>query len=102
MTTFTHFDNNLRVAIIGASGGIGAALCDALEDSDQVERLYRLSRQPIAGGITINLDDEASIASAAAEIGKDGALDLVINATGLLHDDARGIAPEKTWRHLEP
>ena len=102
MSIFTHFDNNLRVAIIGASGGIGAALCDALEDSDQIEQIYRLSRRPIAGGIAINLDDEASIASAAAEIGQDGALDLVINATGLLHDDARGIAPEKTWRHLDP
>jgi NAD(P)-dependent dehydrogenase (short-subunit alcohol dehydrogenase family) len=51
--------------------------------------------------LTLDLEDEAGIA-AAAEAAKEVccALDLVIVASGLLHQgDALG--PEKTWRHLD-
>lgn len=93
----------MRVAVIGASGGIGCAFADLLsQSSDHVDHVYRLSRRPLDGHMRIDLNDEASIKSAAEKIGQDGALDLVINATGMLHDDAQGITPEKTWRHLDP
>lgn len=51
---------------------------------------------PGATSFAFDLTDEASIAAAAAEIGADGQFDLVIAATGLLHDgDAH--RPEKSW-----
>ena len=95
------------MAIIGASGGIGQALADRLaQQPEQVNRVYRLSRRPLEGHLHMDLDDEASIINAAQLIAqdsaKDGPLDLVINATGLLHDADQGITPEKTWRHLDP
>jgi len=100
MFHLSNFEDNLRIVVIGARGGIGAALSDALAESDQVQRLYRLSRNPTADGIAIDLNNEVSVQAAADQIAQEGALDLVINATGMLHDEARGILPEKTWRHL--
>lgn len=102
MIDLTSFAAPMRVAVIGASGGIGRAFADLLsQPSDHISDVYRLSRRPLDGHLHINLDDEASIARAAEKIGQDGPLDLVINATGLLHDDANNITPEKTWRHLD-
>ncbi len=65
----------MRTVIIGASGGIGGALADAIEEEG--EAVLRLSRP------TLDLTDEASIAAAAAGAGK---IDRVIVATGVLHD----------------
>ena len=103
MIDLNSFQAPMRVAGIGASGGIGRAFADLLtQSSDHVGHVYRLSRQPLDGHVHIDLNDEASIKSAAEKIGHDGALDLVINATGLLHEEAQNITPEKTWRHLDP
>ena len=49
----------------------------------------------------IDLDDDTSIENAARQIGEGGTVDLVINATGMLHDESRGISPEKSWKHLD-
>jgi NAD(P)-dependent dehydrogenase (short-subunit alcohol dehydrogenase family) len=78
--------------VIGAGGGIGGALADALEQAGH--GVIRLGR-----GTAPRLDllDEASIAAAAAFAGTE--LRLVIDATGVLHD-AR-CQPEKSWRHLD-
>jgi NAD(P)-dependent dehydrogenase (short-subunit alcohol dehydrogenase family) len=79
----------MRAIVIGASGGIGAALADALaEEENDVVRLTRAE---------LDLTDEPSIAAAAARVGK---ADLVIVATGLLHDADHG--PEKARRDLDP
>ena len=83
--------------IIGAKGGIGAALADVMEqrnDGTRVIRLHRSSYPPI------DLADEASIAAAAATVvamGHD--ISTVVVATGLLHADGRG--PEKSLRELD-
>ena len=79
----------MRAVVIGASGGIGAALANALaeEDADVV----RLSRPDL------DLTDEATIAAAAARVGTP---ELVIVATGMLHRD--GCGPEKSIRELDP
>ncbi len=78
--------------IIGATGGIGAALATALEASGHhVLRLSRTTTPPL------DLLDEASIAAAAAHV---AAPALVIDATGFLHGE--GVAPEKSWRELDP
>jgi NAD(P)-dependent dehydrogenase (short-subunit alcohol dehydrogenase family) len=79
--------------IIGANGGIGAALAAALEQrGTPVQRLGRRTTPPL------DLLDEASIAAAADAIGP--RLRLVVDATGFLHD-AR-FQPEKSFRQLDP
>jgi len=102
----TSFGDGLRVAIIGASGGIGAALADDLAASPCVKTAFRLSRSAPAGptepgcDLHLDLENEASIAEAAAAIrAAAGSLDLVLVATGLLHDGG-GLQPEKTFRAL--
>lgn len=79
----------MSAVVIGASGDIGAALADALEEEDVAT--VRFSRP------ALDLADEATIAAAAARAGSP---DLVIVATGLLHDAAHG--PEKALRELDP
>ena len=84
--------------IIGARGGIGVALADALEKDPnyaQVIRLHRESNPPV------NLLDESSIAAAAASLtAAHPPISLVLVATGLLHSNQNG--PEKSLRELDP
>ncbi|NJR79382.1 SDR family oxidoreductase [Sphingomonas corticis] len=75
--------------VIGAGGGIGAALADAI--AEEGETVHRLTRAEL------ELTDEAGIAAAAARV---GAPSRVIVATGLLHED--GLGPEKSIRELDP
>ena len=84
--------------VIGASGGIGAALAEALEEEDAFTYVHRFGRS-LAGGNRLDLEDETSIAAAAARVAGD-APSLVLVATGLLHDGERG--PEKAVRDLDP
>lgn len=76
--------------LIGASGGIGAALAGAMGPGTVL--LGRRTAQPL------DLLDEASIAAAAASCGS--GLTLVIDATGFLHDAE--FQPEKSLRQLDP
>jgi NAD(P)-dependent dehydrogenase (short-subunit alcohol dehydrogenase family) len=83
----------MTAVVIGATGGIGAALSDALErDSEPVMRLGRRTEP------RLDLLEEASIAAAAARIGP--GLALVIDATGFLHDER--YQPEKSLRQIDP
>lgn len=83
--------------IIGASGGIGAAL--AREAEARGDTVIGLARS-FSGDRHIDLEDEASIAAAAANFADQGlAPDRVIVATGLLHADGRG--PEKSMKDLD-
>lgn len=82
--------------IIGASGGIGAALVDALRDEGDYA-VTALARS-FSGDGHIDLADEASIA-AAAERCAALAPELVILTTGLLHEAENG--PEKAYRDLD-
>jgi NAD(P)-dependent dehydrogenase (short-subunit alcohol dehydrogenase family) len=78
-----------RVAVLGASGGIGRALADlAVARGAEVVRLSRPA---------IDLDRPESFEEAAAAAGE--GLSHVIVAAGLLHRDGRG--PERGWRELE-
>ncbi|MCR9175392.1 MAG: SDR family NAD(P)-dependent oxidoreductase [Alphaproteobacteria bacterium] len=84
--------------VIGASGGIGSALSDALEKGGRFAQVVRLSRSSTP---PIDLIDEDSIAAAARHLDElDGAPRLVIDATGMLH--GAGVEPEKSWRSLDP
>ena len=84
--------------IIGASGGIGAALLTRLEASGHFAKVIGLSRHSAP---PLDLTDEASIKAAAKAIGQhDHPLRLVIDATGFLHGN--GFMPEKSLRQLDP
>lgn len=92
--------------IIGASGGIGAALVARLTAQPEAGPILALSRrrpEALPPGVTwdpIDLADEASIQRAAERLDPKVPLDRVLVATGRLH--VAGRPPEKSWRHLEP
>lgn len=96
--------SNLRVIVVGSTGGIGAAFVDSLAASDQVAQIYALSRQgqshpsPKVANLTFDFTDENSIEAAAEALRETGAFDLCIIATGLLQGE--GIAPEKNMRAM--
>lgn len=85
--------------VIGASGGIGAALEAALIEEGAYDVVHGFARSR-SGAQHLDLTDEASIAAAAAYVAKGPAPTLVIVATGLLHDGEHG--PEKALRELDP
>ena len=92
----------MRAVIIGASGGIGAALVEQLAARDDYNQVYALSRSGAGAGrktvsLSIDLEAEDSIAAAAKTIAAEGAPDLVIVASGILSDQ-QGLAPEKSLR----
>lgn len=83
--------------VVGARGGIGAALANALDQDPQYAQVIRLHRE---SALPLNIEDEDSI-SAAAESLTDihSPISLVIVATGLLHSTNKG--PEKSLRELD-
>ena len=84
--------------IIGASGGIGAALTAALQAQGKYKRVISCSR---SGELRLDLCDEASIAAVAQQLSASGpALELLINATGVL--SAQDCIVEKSWRQIDP
>lgn len=84
--------------IIGARGGIGAALADALDHGSSYANVIRLHRE---SDLPVDILDEASIAKASAFLADtQPPVQLVIVATGLLHSAGKG--PEKSLRELGP
>lgn len=102
LSTFRPATN---VVVIGASGGIGSALCRQLARGETIGTVHALSRKTVPAPASlirpfaIDLSDEASIEAAAEHVSKDAPLDLVIVASGLLHHD--GLQPEKLLRELD-
>ncbi len=80
----------MRELVIGASGGIGAALCAALHARGDVVGLSR-------SGDGLDVTDEASVARVLGAL--EGAFDLVIVATGALQIGAA--RPEKSLKALD-
>jgi NAD(P)-dependent dehydrogenase (short-subunit alcohol dehydrogenase family) len=78
--------------VIGASGGIGSALSDALEARGTT--VTRLSRR--MNGLDIT--DEQSVVSCIGSL--DGAYDSIIIASGILSPENEG--PEKTLNAIDP
>ena len=71
-----------RALVIGASGGIGAALQRALAADVRCAGVAGLHRRSTPH---IDFADEASVATAAAALAGQGPFQLIINAAGLLH-----------------
>ena len=88
--------------VIGAGGGIGAALVAAILVSGRYAHVHALARDPVAsGGMlvggTLDVTDEDSIAAAAGAIATP--IDLLLVATGILHEEGR--MPERALRELD-
>jgi len=94
VTASVTSQNDVAV-VFGSAGGIGSALVEAIERSGQFRDVIGLSR---CNGIRLDVENEASIADAAAEVASRGPVGLAINAVGLLHSDH--LQPEKSWRSL--
>ncbi|WP_309623566.1 SDR family NAD(P)-dependent oxidoreductase [Novosphingobium sp.] len=91
--------------VFGASGAIGGALTTRLLAQGTYSHVHAGSRAGDTapdGAVPFRfaLDDEASITAALNALAAPPTL--VIVATGLLHDAAAGITPEKSWRALDP
>ncbi len=105
MSRLASFPQDLNVAVVGATGGIGSALVRLLDADDRVAVVHALSRSPgypVKGKVwhcPVDITQEATIRNAAERVTAAAPLDLVIVATGILHSDE--IAPEKTMRKLD-
>lgn len=93
----------MRVLVVGSMGGIGSALVTLLSADPRVTHVIGWARKPQLGGskfsaAVVDVRDEHTIEQAARNLGE---IDRVIVATGILHHP-RNIAPEKTWRNLDP
>lgn len=89
-------------AIIGASGAIGRAVIEQLQQRTGVESIYAFSRKSVqfsndkVESYSLDITDEKSIESAAGQIKQP--LDLLLITSGLLHDQQ--IQPEKSLRDI--
>jgi len=88
--------------VFGVSGGIGSALARQLvARGETVHGFSRRETSPIAGvqhGLC-DITDETALEAAAARLAEAGQPDMVIVATGILHDSASDLGPEKSLRH---
>jgi NAD(P)-dependent dehydrogenase (short-subunit alcohol dehydrogenase family) len=106
MNTLESFPPRIRVAVVGASGGIGAALVKFLSQHPRVAMVYALSRTPgslVSPKITsgqLDIADEVSIAECAAMASSESPLDIVVVATGILWL-GETLRPEKNMRELD-
>lgn len=93
-------ETSLHSIIIGASGGIGAALAEQLARRGRI--VHALSRGAADTRFAIDITDEATVATAAELLGNvlggDTVREIIV-ATGFLHDDRQ--VPEKSWRHID-
>lgn len=85
--------------VVGATGGIGAAIADALDEEATHAKVWRFGRS-LAGDAHLDLTDEAGIAAAAARVAAGPPPSLIFVATGILGEGERG--PEKALRDLDP
>ena len=91
--------------VLGASGGIGHALLEALLASSRPGRIIAVSRRevvqddPRLESLALDVTTEGGLEAVAAHL-QDRPLHLVFNAIGMLHDDDADIAPEKKLEDL--
>lgn len=104
MTLADRIEPGGLAVVVGAEGGLGAALIRCLDRDTRHAQVLGLSRR--GGGDaarSIDITDEAGIEAAAARIAErvqgGTPLRLVIDATGFLH--GAGFEPEKSLRQLD-
>jgi NAD(P)-dependent dehydrogenase (short-subunit alcohol dehydrogenase family) len=104
-TPFASLPAGGSALIVGATGAIGGALSARAVDSGRFEQVFGSSRGGTstpsgATPLILDLEDETTIADAAAQLAKAPALRLLIVATGVLQGD--GFTPEKGLKALDP
>ncbi len=88
------FGDDLRLVVVGASGGIGTALVDFLEEDPAVARVYAFSRSRdlhFGGNVIsghVDLTREQSVERAARAVAQEGSIHGVIVATGSAHAES--------------
>lgn len=91
-----------RALVFGATGGVGRALVKRL--GDRGYQVVALSRPPAPdqppGHLTADIEDEATLATAASVLSQGDPITRVFVATGLLH--APGLNPERSNAELDP
>jgi NAD(P)-dependent dehydrogenase (short-subunit alcohol dehydrogenase family) len=91
--------------VVGATGGVGSAIFDLLSRDSTYASVLPTSRSRESRGGTpyvyLDVTDEASIARAAERCRRRDGLDLVIVASGILHD-VPAWGPEKSWSDIDP
>lgn len=89
--------------IIGASGGLGRAVLEQVARSGRYDRILALARGKLdidgAEVVPFDLEDEASIASAAAKAADGPPPALIFLATGVLHGS--GLTPERSLKAVD-
>lgn len=86
-----------RALVIGASGGIGAAVADALTADAACESVATLSRRTDGFDVL----DENAVATAADQFARQRQrFDLIFNTVGAL--EFNGAGPEKAFKEIDP
>lgn len=104
-TQLSSFGTGLNIVVIGASGGIGGAFVQQLCSDEHVGHIFAMSRSKTSFAHSkistshIDITDETSIAAAAQHAAQHGNIDIIIVATGILHNE-HGLRPEKSLRDL--
>lgn len=90
------FGDGYRALVIGASGALGSAFCELLDQDPRCAHVRQLGRNSAP---CLNLEDADSIARAASELAQEAPYQLILHAAGLLHRD--DIKPEKSYSAIE-
>ena len=85
-----------RALVIGASGALGSAFCEVLNQDPRCAYVRELGRNSVP---CLDLEDAESIARAASELAEEAPYQLILHAAGLLHRDE--IKPEKSYSAIE-
>lgn len=82
MSQLSSFPEGYRALVLGASGAIGAAFVQYLEQDARCAKVIGLHRHSVP---VLDFDQESSVAEAALQLKGQGPFHLIVNATGLLH-----------------
>ena len=94
--TMASLGDGYRALVIGASGTLGTAFCEQLEQDPRCAGVRALGRHTVP---ELDLERPETIASAATELAGEAPYQLIVHAAGLLHRD--GIKPEKSLSAIE-
>ncbi|VVO54292.1 SDR family oxidoreductase [Pseudomonas fluorescens] len=94
--TMASLGDGYRALVIGASGTLGTAFCEQLEQDPRCAEVRALGRHTVP---ELDLERPETIASAATELAGEAPYQLIVHAAGLLHRD--GIKPEKSLSAIE-
>lgn len=100
----SKFGSELNVAVVGVSGGLGQAFVEHFSTQPNVTKIHAFSRTQTEFGNDkveshkMDIQSEQSIQEALDNINDTILFDIVVVATGFLHDE--NVSPEKNIRDL--